>query len=106
MKITLHQIKIKDIVNSIKIDSNPEELDMLKKLIKKNVPFTLRGYFSAYLLRELTRKNVKKEKFARKEERRELKQDRQKNKEMLELQKEQEKKREIMSQLFGENEKF
>ena len=46
------------------------------------------------------------EKFARKEERRELKQDRQKNKEMLELQKEQEKKREIMSQLFGENEKF
>ena len=40
---------------------------MLKKLIKKNVPFTLRGYFSAYLLRELTRKNVKKEKFARKE---------------------------------------
>ena len=59
--------KIKDIVNSIKIDSNPEELDMLKKLIKKNVPFTLRGYFSAYLLRELTRRNVKKEKFARKE---------------------------------------
>ena len=56
--------KIKDIVNSIKIDSNPEELDMLKKLIKKNVPFTLRGYFSAYLLRELTRKNVKKENFS------------------------------------------
>ena len=46
---TLSQ-KIKDIVQDIKIDSNPEELDGIKKLIKKNVPFTLRGYFSAYLV--------------------------------------------------------
>ena len=59
--------KIKEIAQSIKIDSNPEELDALKKLIKKNVPFTLRGYFAAYLLRELTKKSGRKEKPIRKE---------------------------------------
>ena len=59
--------KIKEIAQSIKIDSNPEELDALKKLIKKNVPFTLRGYFAAYLLREMTKKSVRKEKIVRKE---------------------------------------
>ncbi|MDD7588244.1 DbpA RNA binding domain-containing protein [Bullifex porci] len=63
---TLSQ-KIKDIVQDIKIDSNPEELDGIKKLIKKNVPFTLRGYFSAYLLREMLKKNTRREKPARKE---------------------------------------
>lgn len=45
--------KIKEIAGKIKTDSNPEQLDLLKRLIKKNVPFTLRGYFSAYLLREI-----------------------------------------------------
>lgn len=57
--------KIQLIAKKIKTDSNPEELDALKKIIKKNVPFTLRGYFAAYLLREsnlvnhTTRKPVK-----------------------------------------------
>ncbi len=45
--------KIQLLAGKTKADSNPEELDQLKKLIKKNVPFLLRGYFTAYLLREL-----------------------------------------------------
>ena len=44
--------KIQLIASKVRIDSNPEELDTYKKLIKKNVPFLLRGYFMAYLLRE------------------------------------------------------
>ncbi|MGN0906916.1 MAG: DbpA RNA binding domain-containing protein [Bullifex sp.] len=53
--------KIKEMAAGVRTDSNPEELDVLRKLIKKNVPFMLRGYFSAYLLRELTRKPQRKE---------------------------------------------
>ena len=53
--------KIKELAASVRTDSNPEELDVLRKLIKKNVPFMLRGYFSAYLLRELTRKPQRRE---------------------------------------------
>jgi hypothetical protein len=44
--------KIQMIASKVRIDSNPEELDTYKKLIRKNVPFLLRGYFMAYLLRE------------------------------------------------------
>ena len=40
---------LKDIVSKVK--SNPDELEALKKVFKKNVPFTLRSYVSAYLLR-------------------------------------------------------
>ncbi|MGE4584365.1 MAG: DbpA RNA binding domain-containing protein [Sphaerochaeta sp.] len=41
-----------------KADPNPDELERLKKLIKKNVPFSLRGYFMAYLLREIAQANT------------------------------------------------
>ncbi len=41
-----------------KADPNPDELESLKKLIKKNVPFLLRGYFTAYLLREILQANT------------------------------------------------
>ncbi|MCK9547767.1 MAG: DbpA RNA binding domain-containing protein [Sphaerochaeta sp.] len=41
-----------------KADPNPDELENLKKLIKKNVPFMLRGYFTAYLLREILQANT------------------------------------------------
>lgn len=41
-----------------KADPNPEDLEALKKLIRKNVPFTLRSYFSAYLLREILEANT------------------------------------------------
>jgi hypothetical protein len=45
--------KIQMLVAKLAIDSNPEELETLRKLFKKNVPFHRRGYFTAYLLREL-----------------------------------------------------
>lgn len=41
----------------VKADASPDELERLKRLIKKNVPFTLRGYFMAYLLREILQAN-------------------------------------------------
>lgn len=52
--------KIQLLAGKTKADSNPEELEKLKKLIKKNVPFHLRGYFMAYLLRELLSKEENK----------------------------------------------
>ncbi len=45
--------RIQSLVSAVRDDNNPEELERIKKIIKKNVPFTLRGYFSAYLLRLL-----------------------------------------------------
>ncbi len=53
-------VKIQELAKCTKLDKDPEELDELKRLIKKNVPFTLRGYFSAYLLRELLTNNKSK----------------------------------------------
>lgn len=44
--------KVQQVVAKIKSDDSPEELDQIRKVIKKNVPFTLRGYFAAYLMRE------------------------------------------------------
>lgn len=52
--------KIQMLVAKLNIDSNPEELETLKKTIKKNVPFHRRGYFAAYLLRELLASGEKK----------------------------------------------
>ena len=51
--------KIVSIVNRIKTDSdsNPVELEEIKKIIRKNVPFFMRGAFSAYILRELLNSN-------------------------------------------------
>ncbi|MCR5760827.1 MAG: DbpA RNA binding domain-containing protein [Sphaerochaetaceae bacterium] len=40
---------IKNLVAEMKLYNNPQELEDLKKLIRKNVPFSMRGYFSAYL---------------------------------------------------------
>ena len=40
---------LKDLVAKVK--ANPDELEALKKVFKKNVPFTLRSYVAAYLLR-------------------------------------------------------
>lgn len=41
--------KIRELVAQMKLYNNPQELEDLKKLIKKNVPFTMRGYLLAYL---------------------------------------------------------
>ena len=45
--------KIQMLVAKLAIDSNPDELESLRKLFKKHVPFHRRGYFTAYLLREV-----------------------------------------------------
>jgi len=45
--------KIDVITSKLLADPHPEQLDELKKIIKKHVPFMRRGYFTAYLLREL-----------------------------------------------------
>lgn len=44
--------KIQLLAEKVRVDANPEELDSFRKLFKKNVPFSLRGYVTAYLLRE------------------------------------------------------
>jgi len=51
---------IQVLAGKTKADPNPEELEQLKRLIKKNVPFTLRSYFMAYLLREMLNANSPK----------------------------------------------
>ncbi|MFP4363103.1 MAG: DbpA RNA binding domain-containing protein [Spirochaetia bacterium] len=43
---------IQGIVKKIKEDSNPDELNYYRKLFRKNVPFFMRAYFAAYLLKE------------------------------------------------------
>lgn len=40
---------------------NPDEIEAIKKTIRKNVPFTRRGYFSAMLLKELLTASPRKE---------------------------------------------
>lgn len=66
--------RIQEIVKRINNDAStkPEELEEIKKLIKKNVPFFTRSAFSAYLLRELVSSNATRgERKARAEVRRE-----------------------------------
>lgn len=44
--------KIKLLIEEIEKDSNPDELNDLKRKIRKQVPFYRRGYLTAFLLRE------------------------------------------------------
>ncbi len=53
--------KIRQIITKISTDPNPAELEEIKKIIRKNVPFFSRGAFSAYLLRELVSQKRAKE---------------------------------------------
>lgn len=48
--------KIRSIVKRIKEDADPEELNRLRKLVRRNVPIFLRGYFMAYLLKDASGK--------------------------------------------------
>ena len=41
--------KIRELYQEMKLYNDPQEIEDMKKLIKKNVPFTMRGYFAAYL---------------------------------------------------------
>ena len=49
---------IQKIVKKIKEDEDPNELNAFKKIVKKNVPFTLRSYFSAYLFKQMVSGNA------------------------------------------------
>ncbi len=41
--------KIRELVEEMKLYNNPQELEDMKKIMKKNVPFMMRGYLMAYL---------------------------------------------------------
>ena len=43
---------LKDAVDKVKSQENPDTLNQIKKAYKKNVPFTLRMYVAAYLAKE------------------------------------------------------
>lgn len=44
---------IKKMVKDIKEEEDANEMNQFKKLVKRNVPFTMRGYFSAYLFKTM-----------------------------------------------------
>lgn len=48
--------KIKELVEEMKLYNNPQELEDMKKIMRKNVPFMMRGYLLAYLY--VTRQNT------------------------------------------------
>lgn len=53
---------IEVVMDKINTCTDPEELEKIKKIIKKNVPFTRRGYFSAVILREMLSSHPKEKK--------------------------------------------
>lgn len=59
-KNVLNEDSIKEVLETIlkeiKSGEDPHELDNYKKLIRKNVPLTLRSYLGAYLLKQLVEK--------------------------------------------------
>lgn len=46
---------LQEIVSRVKSSDDPETLVKVKKVFKKNVPFSLRGYVAAYLAKEAAR---------------------------------------------------
>ena len=52
--------KLQLLAAKVRVDSQPEELEALKKAFKKNVPFTQRANVSAFLLREYLQLNSPK----------------------------------------------
>ncbi len=49
--------KIKLLIEAVEKDANPDELNNLKRLIKKQVPFYRRGYLTAFLFRAYINSN-------------------------------------------------
>ncbi|GAB6089629.1 DbpA RNA binding domain-containing protein [Spirochaeta dissipatitropha] len=47
--------KIAELMQRLQYQEDPEEMDLLRRLFKKNVPIFRRSYFSALLLRELAK---------------------------------------------------
>ncbi len=56
----LLESKIRELNTELESASNPEEIEKLSSLIKKNVPFFRRKYFAAFLLQELLKKDSNK----------------------------------------------
>ena len=54
----LTESTIQLLITKVHADSKPEELEELAKIIKKQVPFFTRRYFTAYLLREILKANT------------------------------------------------
>lgn len=48
--------KIRNIVKRIKEEEDPDELNKLRRIVRRNVPIFLRGYFMAYLIKEASGK--------------------------------------------------
>lgn len=62
-------VRIEEILAKINSDPNPEELEKLKKIIKKKVPFTRRSYFAAMLLKMLASQPERRERAPREKKR-------------------------------------
>ena len=43
---------LKEAVEAVKTEEDPDVLNVYRKIFKKNVPFTLRSYIAAYLIKE------------------------------------------------------
>ncbi len=50
--------KIKDFIKTIREDEDPDLLNTYKKLFKKHAPFSMRGYLSAFLLKQAVGKSA------------------------------------------------
>ena len=50
--------KIKDFIKTIREEEDPDLLNTYKKLFKKYAPFSMRGYLSAFLLKQAAGKNT------------------------------------------------
>ncbi|MGN1164721.1 MAG: DbpA RNA binding domain-containing protein [Candidatus Ornithospirochaeta sp.] len=59
--------KIQEVLAAINSCTEPEEIESIRKLIKKNVPFTRRGYFSAMVLKMMMEKPQRRERRERPE---------------------------------------
>lgn len=57
--VNLIKQNIDEIIRIIQEESDPDLLNEYRKLIKKNVKFHLRGYFTAYLLKNANTKNIR-----------------------------------------------
>lgn len=43
---------LKEAVETVKTEEDPDVLNAYRKIFRKNVPFTLRSYIAAYLIKE------------------------------------------------------
>ncbi|MCL6323601.1 RNA-binding protein, partial [Pectobacterium atrosepticum] len=43
---------LKDLIEAIKTQENPEELNLYRRIFKKAVPLTMRSYVAAYLIKQ------------------------------------------------------